>query len=59
MLHRFRKKEVGKTLLNAFGLFSFLLGSIAILAISISLVGGILFSTKPLIQRQKGKKPDA
>ena len=56
MFRRFPIKGVGKTLVNAFGLFSFLLGSIAIFAISISLIGGVLFSTKPLIERQKGKK---
>ncbi len=59
MFQRLQAKKLGKALFNAFGLFSLLLGSIAILAISISLIGGLLFSTKPLIQREKGKKPDA
>ncbi len=43
-------KGVGKTLTNAFGLISFLLGSLVLLAIVFGMVGSIFMSTKQLFQ---------
>jgi hypothetical protein len=51
-------KGVGKTLLNAVGLVSFLFGSLLLLAIVFGMIGGIFMSTKRLFKakRVKGEK---
>ncbi len=43
-------KGVGKALINAFGLISFLFGSLILLTIVFGMIGSIFMSTKRLFQ---------
>ena len=51
-------KGVGKALINAFGLISFLFGSLILLTIVFGMVGSIFMSTKRLfsVKRVRGDK---
>ena len=54
-------KGVGKALINAFGLISFLFGSLILLTIVFGMIGSIFMSTKRLFQlkRVKGDKEES
>jgi len=49
-------KGVGKKLINALGLLSFLFGSFVVLAIASGTIGGIFISTKRLFQVKRVKR---
>jgi hypothetical protein len=51
-------KGVGKALINAFGLISFLLGSLILLTIVFGMIGSIFMSTERLfsVKRVRGDK---
>ena len=51
-------KGVGKALINAFGLISFLFGSLILLTIVFGMIGSIFMSTKRLfsVKRVRGDK---
>ena len=51
-------KGLGKALIDAVGLLSFLFGSLILLAIVFGAIGGIFMSTKRLFQVKRAKKDE-
>jgi len=49
-------KGLGKTLIDAVGFLSYLLGSLILLAIAVGTIGGIFMSTKRLFQVKRVKR---
>jgi len=51
-------KGLGKAIIDAAGLLSFLFGSLILLAIAFGAIGSIFMSTKPLFQLRRVKKDE-
>jgi hypothetical protein len=51
-------KGLGKAIIDAVGLLSFLFGSLILLAIAFGAIGGIFMPTKPLFQLKRVKKDE-
>ena len=51
-------KGVGKTLINGIGFFSYLFGSLILLAIAFGAIGGMFMSTKRLFRLKRVKRDE-
>ena len=52
------RKGLGNALIDAVGFFSYLFGSLILLAIAVGTIGGIFMSTKRLFQFKRAKRDE-